>query len=200
MNTAGLLDLRPKALIGQIQERFPQYGSLLDVPMQAKVIAFRKGHLVKQRAKSGITSAQRNTFGSISQFAELHMKDVVLGHPGFNEHTPYVFGKTVVKATGKKKSKDIFFTMSTENQLLDAYRQVSTSQAAFWEVDTTYRLTTEGLATMPIGMVDLSQTYHHIAHGICLNEGTKDHVIALQNVKDEVEAVVARYAASGRRV
>ncbi|KAJ1636017.1 hypothetical protein T492DRAFT_862514 [Pavlovales sp. CCMP2436] len=79
------------------------------------------------------------------------MKDVVLGQPGFNEHTPYVFGKT-------------------------------------------------GLATMPIGTVDLSQTYHHIAHGICLHEGTKDHVIALQNVKDEVEAVVARYAASGRRV
>ncbi|KAJ1635919.1 hypothetical protein T492DRAFT_962765, partial [Pavlovales sp. CCMP2436] len=155
------------------------YGSLLDVPMQAKVIAFRKGHLVKQRAKSGITSAQRNTFGGISQFAELYMKDNVLGQPGFNEHTPYVFGKTV---------------------LLNAYRQASTSQAAFWEVDTTYRLTTEGLATMPIGTVDLSQTYHHIAHGICLHEGTKDHVIALQNVKDEVEAVVARYAASGRRV
>jgi hypothetical protein len=38
----------------------------------------------------------------------------VLGQPGFNEHTPYVFGKTVVKSTGKKKSKDIFFTMSTE--------------------------------------------------------------------------------------
>ncbi|KAJ1617308.1 hypothetical protein T492DRAFT_1100731 [Pavlovales sp. CCMP2436] len=191
MNTAGLLDLRPKALIGHIQESFPQYGSLLDVPMQAKVISFRKGHLVKQRAKSGITSAQRNTFG-ISQFAELHMKDVVLGQPGFNEHTPYVFGKTV--------SKDIFFTMSTENQLLNAYRQASTSQAACWEVDTTYRLTTEGLATMPIGTVDPSQTYHHIAHGICLHEGTKDHVIALQNVKDEVEAVIARYAASGKRV
>ncbi|KAJ1629241.1 hypothetical protein T492DRAFT_1012344, partial [Pavlovales sp. CCMP2436] len=182
MNTAGLLDLRPKALIGQIQERFPQYGSLLDLPMQAKVIAFRKGHLVKQRAKSGITSAQRNTFGGISQFSELHMKKVVLGQPGFNEHTPYVFGKTVVKSTGKKKSKDIFFTMSTENQLLNAYRLASTSQAAFWEVDTKYRRTTEGLATMPIGM------------------GIKNHVIALQNVKDEVEAVVARYAASGRRV
>ncbi|KAJ1639891.1 hypothetical protein T492DRAFT_933603, partial [Pavlovales sp. CCMP2436] len=188
IKTAGLLDLRPKALIGQIQERFPQYGSLLDVPMQAKVIAFRKGHLVKQRAKG------------ISQFAELHMKDVVLGQPGFNEHTPYGYGKTVVKSTGKKKSKDIFFTMSTEIQLLNAYRQASTSQAAFWEVDTTYRLTTEGLATMPIGTVDLSQIYHHIAHGIFLHEGTKDYVIALQNVNDEVEAVVARYAASGRRV
>jgi len=124
----------------------------------------------------------------------------VVALPGFNEHTPYVFGQVVIKSAGTKKTKDVYFTISTENQLLNAYRQASTSQVAFWEVDITYLLTTEGLATMPIGTVDLSQTYHHIAHGICLHEGTKDHVIAPQNVKDEVESVVAKYAAAGRRV
>ena len=87
--------------------------------------------------------------------------------------------------------------MSSENLLLNAYRQQQSGMQPFLCVDTTQRLTKEGYPTFPLGTVDIGQHFHIIAYMVASNEGNADFTYFMQETKKEVERVVRLYAERG---
>ena len=196
--TDEMVQKKPKAMIASLAKA--GFRADIDSDMQAKLKQYRKHRLHKLNKSLCIDATMRTRFGGMSEFVNRFRKGIVTARDDFDEHRFYVFGETKVVPAAKKNDKDIFFTISTENLLLNAYRQAVSGWKPYIQIDTTHRLTTEGVACMPIGTMDLAQNFHIIAYGVCLHETTKDHEFALRNIRAEVEAVVHKYAVQKKRV
>ena len=79
---------------------------------------------------------------------------------------------------------------STENLLLNQYRQLQTGQDMFFAVDTLYRYTTEDFALMTIFVVSLDQVGHRVAYALCNKESAAAHEAVFKIIKQGVELVV----------
>jgi hypothetical protein len=152
------------------------------------------------KRQSGIDPANRRCFGGLVEFVRRFSKEVVTAAEDFDEDSIYVFGEHRIVPHTDKDKKDICITMSSENLLLNAYRQWAAGLPPFVAIDYTHRLTLEKVACLPIGTVDLAQKFHVIAYGVCQHERITDYSLVLKNVRDEVNAVVAKYASEGKRV
>jgi hypothetical protein len=80
--------------------------------------------------------------------------------------------------------------VSTNNLLLNAYRQVQAGPDIFICLDTSYRYNTAGWGLMPIGTMDRTATGHTIAYALVSKEDHKVHEFVLSAVKKHVERVV----------
>ena len=81
---------------------------------------------------------------------------------------------------------------STENLLLNAYRQQQHGFPSILHVDCTHRLVVEGHACMLFGTVDAAQKFHIIGYGICNKEDDTAHQHVFRCLKAEVESIVAQ--------
>jgi hypothetical protein len=106
--------------------------------------------------------------------------------PAFNEHTAYLLGDEYY-CEGVNK----FAVFSTENMLLNAYRQSCYGQDMLLSVDTSYRYTNEDFALLPVFNVSPDQTGHRIAYALLNKESAVAHEVAFRIIKAEVEKVVA---------
>ena len=114
------------------------------------------------------------------------------------EHTCYVFAAPVIVAAADGSGVDtVRVCMSSENLLLNAYRQQQSGMQQFLCVDTTHRLTKEGYPVFPLGTVDIGQRFHIIAYMTASNAGSADFTYFMQETKKEVERVVRLYATRG---
>lgn len=131
---------------------------------------------VMQRCQEYICDLQEGQNGSRTP-APLHEhKGYLLGHPYFN---PDLHGKPV-----------FFAVMSTDNLLMNAYRQSSYGQPVFFAVDTSYKYTWEGFGLYPVCTVDLQQKTHVIAYALLNCEKADVQTLILQRVRKYVEEVV----------
>ena len=79
---------------------------------------------------------------------------------------------------------------SSENLLLNGYRQCQFGLPCMCFVDTTARLILEGHVVMVFGTVDPSCHFHVIGHGVCSNEDTDAHAHIATILFREMERVV----------
>ena len=80
--------------------------------------------------------------------------------------------------------------MSTENLMLNAYRQTAAGGIPYLALDFTYRIFQEGHGLMPVMTVSPGQKGHIIAYAISDRENKEPHIQLLRSIKSEVERVV----------
>ena len=102
----------------------------------------------------------------------------------FNEHTNYLVGEYCVQGDIKAA------VFSTENLLLNQYRQMQMGQDMFFAVDTSYRYTTENVALMIVFVVSLNQEGHRVAYAVVNKESAEAHSVVFQIIREGVEFVV----------
>ena len=142
--TDDLLQKKPKQLIAHLENH--GFRRLLTEHVREQVAQHRKHRLSKMKSESGIAVSQRTSFGGLHAFVERFSKEAVTGRADFDEHKPYVFGEYRFAAEGARKDKDVFFTISSENLLLNAYRQAESGFPPYIQIDYTHRLTQEKVA------------------------------------------------------
>lgn len=79
---------------------------------------------------------------------------------------------------------------STENLLLNAYRQTTTGQDMTLAVDTSYRYTWQGYGLLVIKVIDFSQTAHSVAWGLVSKEDADAHVFCFDMMLQEIQTLV----------
>ena len=149
----------------------------------------RERSRVRQKAQDAIVPRdQRNEFGGMVVLANKKTRAALEATGEFGAHTAYVVGETVIDSEQQR----ITTTYSTENLLLNAYRQSRYSFPQIVQVDCTSRLVLEGHSCMLFGCVDAGQHFHPIGYGVCGNEDLASHMTVFRNLKNEVERVVAQ--------
>lgn len=159
------------------------------------------GNFIKRQKKIALENVvgkgKACTVGGINDFIQARLREN-MSEESFTEHTCYVFGEPdVATADDGSGVETVRVCMSTENLLLNAYRQAQSGMQGLLCVDTTHRLTKEGYPVFPIGTVDIGQHFHIIAYMVASSEGNADFEYALQATKTEVERVVHLYASRG---
>lgn len=98
------------------------------------------------------------------------------------------------------ETRRVTFSVSTENLLLNAYRQTQYGLPPFICVDTTHRLMIEGFCCMLIGTMSITQHFHTIAYAVCSHEDADAHEYVFRQVFAAIDAVVADRASKQLRV
>ena len=108
--------------------------------------------------------------------------------------------RRLAKGQAKIARGDVCIVFSTENLLLNAYRQQCSGFPAFMCVDFTHRLVLEKYNLCVIGTVDPAQHFHFIALAMTSHEDEATHERIFKLVRDEVDAIVEERAAKKQRV
>ena len=123
-------------------------------------------------------------------------RDKLIADGKFNQHTVYALAPPLIVP----EEHTVTIAVSTENLLLNAYRQSDFGVPKYLCVDTTHRLVKEGHCCMPVGTMSLSQKFHIIGYGVCSHEDVRAHEYVLSAIRDAVERVVSDRRTSGQRI
>lgn len=93
----------------------------------------------KKAVKAQIGDSRRGTYGSLHAQLVHHTKESLIERRGFSEHTPYLLGPPLIVP----ENDLITMAWSTENLLLNAYRQQCFGLPSLVCIDTTHRLIQE---------------------------------------------------------
>lgn len=101
----------------------------------------------------------RKTFGGLVCWAKSRTRDALMRKKEFGVHTVYVCGESEIDST----TQTVNMAYSTENLLLNAYRQEQHGISSIVQIDCTHRLILEGHACMLFGTVDAAQHFHPVS-------------------------------------
>ena len=104
----------------------------------------------------------------------------------FNEHSTYLLGLQ----SSCSESPKIIAVISTENLLLNTYRQRFWGQPVAFACDASYRVTREGNGIYPVVTISLGQKTKTIAYAIISNEKHQMQKFIFSSIKEEVEKIV----------
>lgn len=121
-------------------------------------------------------------------WADAHTRESLEKKHEFGVHTVYVCGTPVIDS----QTENVTIVYSTENLLLNAYRQQQHGFPSIVQVDCTHRLVIEGHLCMLFGTVDAGQHFHKIGYGVCAKEDQEAHEHIFRALKTEVERIVAQ--------
>jgi hypothetical protein len=114
------------------------------------------------RLREKLIYGKKQTWGAVVNKCESYSKERI---PEFNEHSPYL-----IKFECQPETKFMVAVFSTENLLLNAYRQRFWGFPVFFSADASYRYTKEGMALYPIMTTNIAQQSKIIAYGLVTNE------------------------------
>ena len=134
----------------------------------AQAMRARKGNLNKERSEI-VPGDMRQSFGGLQMWADAHSRDALHEKNAFGPHSVYVCGTPQIDST----TEIVNIAYSTENLLLNAYRQQVHGFPSIVCVDCTHRLVLEGHVCMLFGTVDAGQHFHKIGYGLCAKETTR---------------------------
>ena len=171
----------------EIRNELRKQGVVFDGAGQLKKQVEHYVKIERRQAKSKeMPTSLRGRYGGLVHYLNGRSKGALEEAGQFNEHVPYVLGQAVVVPEECRVTAAI----STENLLLNAYRQARSGMPSFLAVDTTHRLIKEGHCCMPVGTVSLDQKFHIIGYGICSHKDIKAHEYVLHQIRSEVNRVV----------
>ena len=98
----------------------------------------------------------QGSFGGLQMWAEHNSREKLTKRGEFGIHTTYVCGTLQIDAA----KNTINMAYSTENLLLNAYRQGQHGMPSIVHVDCTHRVVVDGHACMLFGTVDTAQHFH----------------------------------------
>jgi hypothetical protein len=142
------------------------------------------GKTSKASKASHLSGGDGSTWGGVVETIESFKRENI---PDFNKHSVFLLGD---KYLADDESYLLIGAFSSENLLLNAFRQSLTRQDLFIAIDTSYRYTPENIGLMPIKTMSLAQEGKTIAYGVVSKEDGAPHEFILENVKGEVEEVV----------
>ena len=169
-----------------LRRKLGQHLNLDDNSTLAKQV---KNHVKRMRlsiAQEALGVGGRGTYGGLSEWAEKLEKDYLVAQGTFDEHAVYLLAPPVIDALTHR----VVVALSTENLLLNAYRQAKSGLPSYIMVDTTHRLIVEGHNCMLVGTTDAAQHFHIIGYGICSHEDLFAHEVVLSAIREQVNAVV----------
>ena len=107
----------------------------------------------------------------------------------FDFHTVYLLGSNFELDLDSTPPR-ILALLSSENLLLNAYRQMQYGSAIKIYIDASYRYTVEGWGVLIIKVNSMDFKGHTVAYAMCSNEDGAAHKWIFTNLKIEVERVV----------
>ena len=115
----------------------------------------------------------------------------------YSEHTVFVLdGYKVSTSDSDPPTQTIIVAISTENLLLNAWRQSLMGVPTYLAQDTTYRVIVEGFGVVPVGTVSPTQYFHPIAWAVTRQENDEHLKWIMQMVQTAVEAIVQEKASN----
>ena len=105
-----------------------------------------------------VPKGMQGTFGGLKVWADHHTRDNLTKVGGFGIHTTFVCGIPEIDSEAQR----VNMAYSTENLLLNAYRQSQHGMPSIVHIDCTHRLVLEGHACMLFGTVDTAQHFHAV--------------------------------------
>ena len=183
--------MRPKPMRRYLRQK----GVNIDAHLKKALIHAKKTRS-RRASRAVLGDAPRGTYGALCRALEKLERDYLVAQGGFTEHTPHLLGPPLVVPETDRAT----FAISTENLLLNAYRQSQFGLPSMLSVDTTHRLVVEGHCCMAVGTMSPTQHFHTIGYGICSHEDTAAHEHVIGQIKDAVNAVVHARALARRRV
>ena len=160
------------------------------------LVRLHKENFAKARSLY-MTEGTGNSFGGLSSILEKLAKPYLCQNNLFNENTVYLLGEALVVPEAHR----VTFALSTENLLLNAYRQSCFGLPPMLAVDTTHRLMiASNYCCMLVGTMDVVQHFHIVAYAICSHEDADAHEYVFREVFKAVDSVAADRALSQTRV
>ena len=169
---------------------------VIDEDLKKKLIYMHEDYMKRLKHKSLQNSAGPGTYGGLAAKLEPLQYDNVRACECFSEDSVYVVGPHYINAAEKR----VAFVLSTDNMLLNAYRQSVQGLPSYLQIDTTHRLTFEKHCMMPITTAGPTQRAHVIAYGVCSSEDWCAHRFVIQNTKNGIERIVNERARNRERV
>ena len=113
----------------------------------------------RQKHKNeNVPSDLRKTFGGVAHWVANNSREALQKKNEFGIHTVYVCGEAQIDSCKNL----INVAYSTENLLLNAYRQQQHGIPSLVQIDCTHRLVLQGHACMLFGTVDAAQHFHTV--------------------------------------
>ncbi len=145
----------------------------------------------------GISPGMSGTYGGLAQILDLFHLGRLLTEGQWDEFKPYLLGDPVMDSSSRRFTA----VMSSEEHLLNAYRNERAGQKPWVSCDCTYRVARdEQTGFMIIGTGDLGQHFHLISLAVTNREDTESHLHVVQQTRDAVEAAVRSRARRNLRV
>ena len=158
------------------------------VDMKMSTAIKRRPHRI--RCPRGIAQAPpASTWGGVIAAFDLYKRERIAN---FNMHSVYVVGIECNAESGT-----LVAVLSTENMLLNAYRQTFWGNPIFFAADASYRLTQEKNGLYPVITTNLAMESKTIAYGIISHEHHKAQRFILASIKAEVERIVKSRTENG---
>jgi hypothetical protein len=150
--------------------------------------------------KTKIQGHDNNTYDGLAAMIRLYRRHELQREGGdFNRNTLYVCGDDFVcnSEEGKERVAVVF---TSENLLLNCYRQSTTGQDLTLAVDASYRYTWQGYGLLVVKVIDFAQTAHSVAWALVSKEDDDAHVFVFQQLVKELERLVEKYVQEGRQI
>ena len=175
-------DMVPRAAIARVRE---QHGALNLQEQQA--LAHHLKYMSKKHFKQSVPQELRGSFGALQLWVQDNTRDALQKAGTFGAHTTFVCGTPQINPD----NQTVNLAYSTENLLLNAYRQAQHGIPQLVQVDCTHRLVVDGHACMLFGTVSTAQKFHIIGYAVCDKEDDAAHDHVFRSLKGEVERIVA---------
>jgi hypothetical protein len=166
----------------------------LDEAQQKQFLAARKK--VKLKNNTVVPKELKNTFGGVTEFCASNSRAALQASGDYGLHAVWVCGEPLIDP----EKQEIGVAYSTENLLLNAYRQAQYGLPSIVQVDTTHRLVIEGHNNMLFGTTDAAQHFHIIGYGLCSKEDTAMHTHIAKCLKVAMETIVKERMAKGEGI
>jgi len=191
------VQMRPKECRAWLRTKHPEVcpGGVIPEKLKAQLTTLHET-ASKKASQQLMEPGQRGRYGGLVTVLQKLERPYLIEKGRFNAHTSFVLGEALVV----EETERVTVAISTENLLLNAYRQSCFGLPSLICVDTTHRLIIEGHCCMLIGTMSPTQNFHTIAYGICSHEDTAAHEHVLHAVREAVNATVADRAAKKMRV
>ena len=155
-------------------------------------------HLNKEENGRMLNGNSRGTYQSIRAAVDELLRCtacITRTSDQFNSHTVILCcGR--LEFTTENGEERFCCALSTENLLLNAYRQQSTGQDMALEVETSYRYM-YGYGLIIVRVANFAQKDRTIGYGVCSHNDQNAHEFVFRALKEEVESVVDRFASVG---
>jgi hypothetical protein len=166
----------------------------LDESQQKQFLEARKK--VKMKGNTTVPKELKNTFGGVAEFCAKNSRAALQASGDYGLHAVWVCGDPLINP----ETQVVGVAYSTENLLLNAYRQTMYGLPSIVQVDTTHRLVIEGHNNMLFGTTDAAQHFHIIGYGLCSKEDTAMHTYVAKCLKDAMELIVQERMAKGEGI
>ncbi len=183
-NSPGKVFEKPSKVVSRVR----RHGMAVSTDQAKKIKRSHTLHKKKLMTSHLNSPISTETWGSITSTLYKYRKEN-LNAEAFNEHTTYLIGDEILQDAGKE---ELCAVLSTENLLLNAYRQSFFGQPTFFSLDTSYRYTHEKHGLLPVVTVapTVTPSRHYIAYAILAKENQAHQEFALTVIKKEVERIV----------